>query len=170
MFQQDCLTDPKPYKIPISKIYRRWKNKRNSVFLFPFEMGTPWAQEEGTVAGTFTGAGDVSHPRMGMGWWEGLEMIPAMLQTSRTKSHLLLRLPIIPCTSSSQQFFVCLFFPLLLLLFFPPFISFFITLGWICELRLLGAGDGDRKAPKECSYTRHSLSDYIHQKQIRFGA
>lgn len=58
-------------------------------FLFPFEMGTPWAQEEGTVAGTFTGAGDASHPRMGMGWWEGLEMIPAMLQTSRAEQGLI---------------------------------------------------------------------------------
>lgn len=95
---------------------------------------------------------------------------PNLQGRARTKSHLLLHLPIIPCTSSSQQFFVCLFFPLLLLLFFPPFISFFITLSWIRELRLLGAGDGDRKVPKECSYTWHSLSDYIHQKQIRFGA
>lgn len=145
-------------------------------FLFPFEMGTPWAQEEGTVAGTFTGAGDASHPRMGMGWWEGLEMIPAMLQTSRAEQGLIpsppspphhplhLQLSTVFClivfSSSAFTFFF----------FFSPFISFFITVGWICKLRLLGVGDGDRKAPKECSYTRHSLSGYIHQKQIRFGA
>lgn len=150
------------------------ENQEKLRFLFPFEMGTLWAQEKGTVAGTFTGAGDVSHPRMGMGWWEGLEMIPAMLQTCRAEQGLN---PISSFTSPSSPappalnsfLFVC-FFLFCFYFFFPPFISFFITLGWICELRLLGAGDGDRKAPKECSYTRHSLSDYIHQKQIRFGA